>query len=57
MSQDFIVRYTAYTGPNSSEVLSEGDMIVNAGSSYQAEQYVKNIFGNNRVILQGVRNG
>jgi hypothetical protein len=57
MSQDFIVRYTAYTGPSSSEVLSEGEMVVNAGSSYQAEQYVKNIFGDNRVILQGVRNG
>ena len=54
MSQ-FLVRYTAYTSQTSSEVLAEGEMAVDCSTSYQAEQYVKNMFSNTRVILQGVR--
>lgn len=53
----FLVRYIAYTSPESSEVLAEGEMSVNCSTSSQAEQYVKNMFSNTRVILQGVRQG
>jgi hypothetical protein len=55
---EFRVPYTAYEG-QSSWVLSEGEMTVNASSANQAENQVKAMVGaggTNRVIIHGVFN-
>lgn len=55
---EFRVPYTAYNGQGG-EVLSEGEMTINATAANQAENQVKAMFSNggqNRVIIHGVFN-
>ena len=47
------VQYTAYVG-NSSEVLSEGTMQIQANQASQAENVVKSMFQGNEVIIRSV---
>ena len=50
----FVVNYIAYSPKDSSEVLSQGEMTVQAVTSIMAENLVKSMFGGGRVIIQGV---
>jgi hypothetical protein len=50
----FYVTYTVYR-QGSSEVVTEGEMPINATTNYQAEQAVKAMFSGNEVVLRGVR--
>lgn len=49
----FVVHYVAYSPTNSNEVLSQGEMTIQAVTSMMAENVVKSMFGGSRVIIQG----
>lgn len=51
----YYVTYTVYR-PGSSEVITEGQMPINASTNYQAEQAVMAMFQPNEVVLRGTFN-
>jgi hypothetical protein len=51
----FYVRYSVYR-PGSSEVITEGEMPINASTNYQAEQAVKAMFAGSEVVVRGTFN-
>ena len=52
--KNYTVSYIAYNPKNNSEVLSQGEMTVQAVTSLMAENLVKSMFGGSRVLIQGV---